>query len=159
MPGTMLAAMPVPAGMQTELFAYGRLPLAHSARCFTARHYDLPKDDCQFRCLDHPDGLVLRSREGQDFLAINGVQIQSAKVLSLAHRLAELRERGVDILRLSPQARYTERVVGLYRGLIDGEIPPAEAPERLKRCLPAQPCDGYWRGKAGMDWLGPNCPT
>jgi len=44
-----------PAGMETEVFAYGRLPLAYSARCFTARHYNLPKDDCQFRCLDHPD--------------------------------------------------------------------------------------------------------
>ena len=159
MPGAMLAAMPVPSGMQTEVFAYGRMPLAHSARCFTARHYDLPKDDCQFRCLDHPDGLVLRTREGAGFLAINGVQIQSAKVLSLAHRLGELRERGVDVLRLSPQARHTERVVALFRGLIDGETPPAEAQHRLGPYLPAEPCDGYWRGKAGMDWLGPACPT
>jgi collagenase-like PrtC family protease len=47
--------------METELFGYGRLPLAFSARCFTARHYNLQKDDCQFRCLDHPDGLVWRS--------------------------------------------------------------------------------------------------
>src|SRR5690606_18859433 len=30
-------------GMQTEIFAYGRMPLAISARCFTARHYGLPK--------------------------------------------------------------------------------------------------------------------
>ena len=57
-----------PAGMETEVFAYGRLPLAYSARCFTARHYNLPKDDCQFRCLDHPDGLRLATREGEAFL-------------------------------------------------------------------------------------------
>ena len=46
-----------PEGVATEVFAYGRMPLAFSARCFTARHYDLPKDDCRFCCLDHPDGL------------------------------------------------------------------------------------------------------
>ena len=56
----MLAAMPRVGAMETELFAYGRLPLAFSARCFTARHYNLQKDDCQFRCLDHPDGLTMR---------------------------------------------------------------------------------------------------
>ncbi len=91
MPRAVLAEMPIPAGLETEVFAYGRLPLAFSARCFTARHYNLQKDDCQFRCLDHPDGLVLSTREGQAFLAINGIQTQSAQVLSLAHRLDELR--------------------------------------------------------------------
>ncbi|HMU99984.1 MAG TPA: U32 family peptidase, partial [Rhodocyclaceae bacterium] len=30
-----------PAGVETEVFAFGRLPLAFSARCFTARHYNL----------------------------------------------------------------------------------------------------------------------
>jgi collagenase-like PrtC family protease len=29
-----------PAGVETEVFVYGKLPLAFSARCFTARHYD-----------------------------------------------------------------------------------------------------------------------
>jgi collagenase-like PrtC family protease len=42
--------------VETEVFVFGKLPLAFSARCFTARHYDLNKDDCQFKCLDHPEG-------------------------------------------------------------------------------------------------------
>jgi collagenase-like PrtC family protease len=150
MPKTMLAAMPIPAGLETEVFAYGRLPLAFSARCFTARHYNLQKDDCRFRCLDHPDGLVLNTREGQAFLAINGIQTQSAQVLSLAHRLAELRETGVDILRLSPQHRHMGRVVALFRALLDGALAPAEAPAGLDRLMPGAPCDGYWLGEAGM---------
>ena len=50
-----------PAGVETEVFVYGRMPLAYSARCFTARYHDLPKDDCQYRCLDDPDGLILLS--------------------------------------------------------------------------------------------------
>ncbi len=54
-----------PAGLQTEVFAYGRMPLAFSARCFTARHYNLPKDDCGFRCIEHADGQLLKSRGGR----------------------------------------------------------------------------------------------
>ena len=152
MPRDMLAAMPVPQGMETELFAYGRLPLAFSARCFTARHYNLQKDDCQFRCLDHPDGLVLASREGEDFLCMNGIQTQSAKVMSLAHRLEELRAAKVSVLRLSPQSRHTEKIVSLFRALLDGDIAPAAAPAKLAPLIPHQPCDGYWLGEAGMAW-------
>jgi O2-independent ubiquinone biosynthesis protein UbiV len=146
----MLAALPESVKMETELFGYGRLPLAFSARCFTARHYNLQKDDCQFRCLDHPDGLVLASREGEDFLAINGIQTQSAKVMSLAHRFDELSTAGVDILRLSPQSRQMERVIGIFRALADGDIASAQAPAQLDRLMPAAPCDGYWLGEAGM---------
>ena len=152
----MLAALPSSPSsatrLETEVFAYGRLPLAFSARCFTARHYNLQKDDCQFRCLDHPDGLVLTSREGEDFLAINGIQTQSAKIMSLAHRFDELLPAGIDVLRLSPQARNMERVVSIFRALADGDIAPKEAPAQLDRLMPAAPCDGYWLGEAGMTY-------
>jgi len=36
-------------GVELEYQVFGRMPLAFSARCFTARHHRLPKDDCQFR--------------------------------------------------------------------------------------------------------------
>lgn len=146
----MLHAMTIPAGMQTELFAYGRLPLAYSARCFTARHYNLQKDDCRFKCLDHPDGLNLQTREGGDFLTLNGIQTQSGRVLSLAHRLSEL--AGVQVLRLSPQSRHMDRVVAAFRGLLDGDT--ADAASRLGRLIPGAPCDGYWLGEAGMTYQG-----
>jgi collagenase-like PrtC family protease len=152
MPRAMLAAMPVPPGLETEVYAYGRLPLAYSARCFTARHYNLQKDDCRFRCLDHPDGLVLSTQEGQPFLAINGIQTQSAQVLSLAHRLSELAEVGVDVLRLSPQSRQMGRVVTLFRSLLEGTLAPADGSARLAPLMPGAPCDGYWRGEAGMSY-------
>jgi collagenase-like PrtC family protease len=158
MPRDMLAAMlgsgTYPTGMETELFAYGRLPLAFSARCFTARHYNLQKDDCQFKCLDHPDGLTLRSREGEDFLTLNGIQTQSAKVMNLAHRLDELRDTGVDVLRLSPQARQMGRVVEVFRALLDGNMATPDATQKLDRFMPGQPCDGYWLGEAGMAYQG-----
>lgn len=137
-----------PAGMESEVFAYGRLPLAYSARCFTARHYNLPKDDCQFRCLDHPDGLTVSTREGAAFLTINGTQTQSAGVYSLIGELPSLRDLGVGTLRLSPQSRHMGRVVEAFRAALAGE---ADAARSLARVMPGQPVDGYWHGRAGLE--------
>lgn len=137
-----------PGGMETEVFAYGRLPLAYSARCFTARHYNLPKDDCQFRCLDHPDGLALSTREGAPFLTLNGIQTQSAGVYTLIGELPALRDLGVASLRLSPQSRHMERVIDAFQSALAGE---AGAAERLARVMPGLAVDGYWHGRAGLE--------
>lgn len=138
----------LPPGMETELFAYGKLPLAYSARCFTARHYNLQKDNCQFRCLDHPDGLTLSSREDSAFLALNGIQTQSAGVFSLIREVRALRELGVHTLRLSPQARRMDRVVQAFAAALAGE----EAPVDLAPFMPGPPVDGYWHGRPGLEY-------
>jgi collagenase-like PrtC family protease len=137
-----------PSGMETEVFAYGRLPLAYSARCFTARHYNLPKDDCQFRCLDHPDGLTLSTREGEPFLTLNGIQTQSAGVYSLIGELPALRELDIVSLRLSPQSRHMGRVVDAFQAALAGE---QEAASALAHIMPGPAVDGYWHGRAGLD--------
>ena len=152
MPQAMLKAMTVPKGMETELFAYGRLPLAFSARCFTARHYGLQKDDCQFRCIEHPDGLDLKTREDEVFLTMNGIQTQSAHIHTLAHRMGEASALGVTALRLSPQSRQMGRVVGLFDALRRQAVAPMEAAAQLQRLMPGQPCDGYWLGRPGLDY-------
>jgi collagenase-like PrtC family protease len=138
-----------PDGMETEVFAYGKLPLAYSARCFTARHYNLPKDDCQFRCLDHPDGLTLSTREGEVFLTLNGIQTQSAGVYSLIKEFPSLRELGVASLRLSPQSRHMGRVVEAFHAALAGDDNQAAT---LARLMPGKPVDGYWHGKAGLEY-------
>ncbi|HEX7972219.1 MAG TPA: U32 family peptidase [Thiobacillus sp.] len=138
----------LPSGMDTEVFAYGRLPLAYSARCFTARHYNLPKDDCQFRCLDHPDGLPLSTREGDPFLTLNGIQTQSAGVYNLIGELPALRELNIASLRLSPQSRHMGRVVDAFHAALAGEANVANA---LARVMPGPAVDGYWHGRAGLD--------
>ncbi|MBK8183863.1 MAG: U32 family peptidase [Candidatus Competibacteraceae bacterium] len=139
-----------PANVETEVFVYGRLPLAYSARCFTARHHNLPKDDCQYRCLDYPEGLALSTREGQAFLALNGIQTQSAQTCNLLAELAELRELKVDILRISPQPDGTETVVAVFAACLGGEVDPVEEAAQLNAALPFGACDGYWRGQPGM---------
>ena len=122
-----------PQSMETEVFAYGRMPLAFSARCFTARYRDLPKDDCQFSCIDHPDGLLMRTRENQDFLVLNGIQTQSALVHNLIGELDAMQELGVDVIRLSPQSTHTTASISLFRQVLSGELE-AEAAMQSNKC-------------------------
>jgi len=140
-----------PQGMETEVFAYGRLPLAFSARCFTARHYNLPKDDCQFRCLDHSCGLTLKTREGQPFLALNGIQTQSSKVYNLVAELEGMQQLGVNVVRVSPQPFHTEKILALFRQRLDGSLSGPEAGQQMARLMPDEPCDGYWHARPGIE--------
>lgn len=142
---------PKPPRIETEVFAYGRLPLAFSARCFTARHHNLPKDNCQFLCMDAPYGLTLKTREGEDFLALNGTQTQSAKVYNL---LAEIEHMSglVDVLRISPQPRHSGEIVTIFRNKLDAAIGNKQALADIEPFLPEAPCDGYWHGRAGIEY-------
>ncbi|MGE0356923.1 MAG: U32 family peptidase [Burkholderiales bacterium] len=141
-------------GIETEVFAYGRLPLAVSARCFTARYHNLTKDHCEFRCLENPEGLALDTQEGEHFLVLNGVQTQSAGVHNLLPVLDEARAAGADLLRLSPQSRHMGEVVAVFREAISGALAPDAAATRLAPLLPAAACDGYWHATAGNRLLG-----
>ena len=142
-----------PAGLETEVFAYGRMPLAYSARCFTARHYNLPKDDCGFRCIEHPDGQLLQTREGEGFLVLNGIQTQSARVHNLLQDVPALRALGVDLLRLSPQSQHMAEVIAAFDAARHAAQPDPTALERMRALMPAAPCNGYWHGKPGLDLI------
>jgi collagenase-like PrtC family protease len=133
------------ASVETELFAHGRLPLAFSARCFTARHYNLNKDNCEFRCLDHADGMPVATREGQGFLRLNGIQTQSAACHTLFNDLDSAKKLGAEWLRISPQAEHTTELVRAFAARLTGESSPDIAqwhPEGL--------VNGYWHGQAGI---------
>lgn len=132
-----------PAGLQTEVFAWGRLPLAYSSRCFIARHYNLQKDSCAFRCIDHAEGIALKTREGEPFLNLNGIQTQSARIYSLVRELPELARLGVDVVRVSPQPEGTPAVIAALRAALDGAVPTP---------LPAvEVCNGFWYGRPGLE--------
>ncbi|MCL4744279.1 MAG: U32 family peptidase [Burkholderiaceae bacterium] len=140
-----------PAGVQTELFVWGRMPLAFSARCFTARRFNLQKDGCGFKCVDFPDGLDLRTREGEAFLTLNGIQTQSAKVCNLAAELGEIELLGVDVLRISPQSQGTAAVIGAFARRLRGHCDDAALLDALAPLAVAETCNGFWHGKAGFD--------
>jgi len=156
---TALAAMQRerPAGVATEYFSYGRLPLAFSARCFTARYHNLQKDNCEFRCIDYPDGLGLNTREGQAFLAFNGIQTQSAQIQNLIRELDALAQSGVDVLRISPQSAHTLEIVALFRQCLERSVDADAAARQIENLMPARACNGYWHGKPGLDQvMAPN---
>lgn len=140
-----------PTGIATEVFAYGRLPLALSARCFTARHYNLQKDDCQYRCLAHPDGLPLATRDGEAFLVLNGIQTQSHRVLNLAGALPEMRRLGIAAVRISPQHVHLDKIIATFRSAIDDAVTATEAASALAGIAPAATCNGYWHGRPGVE--------
>ena len=140
-----------PTGMETEVFSYGRLPLAFSSRCFTARFHNLPKDDCRFLCIDDPDGKTMRTREGKPFLVINGTQTQSALVYNLIGDLNSLRNTGVDVVRISPQSEHTAEIIRLFRDCIEQRTSPEIAMRQMEHVMPEAACNGYWHGRPGME--------
>jgi collagenase-like PrtC family protease len=140
-----------PQEIETEVFAYGRLPLAFSSRCFTARRFNLPKDNCRFKCLEHPSGITLNTRDGQPFLALNGTQTQSASIYNLIGEIDAMRQLGVDVLRLSPQPEHIGQVAATFRARMDGMMSITETKIALAPCLFDVPCDGYWHGRSGIE--------
>lgn len=129
--------MPMP---QLEVSVLGRLPLAYSARCFTARAFDVAKDQCSFRCIEHPDGLPLATRDGRPFLRINGIQVQGEEVVDLGPELPTLRALGVDVLRIQPRFEGTAEAIAHYDLARGSPTPPPAIGAR----------NGYWHGEAGM---------
>ncbi|SFP99204.1 U32 family peptidase [Pseudomonas borbori] len=125
---------------QVELFAYGHLPLAYSARCFTARAENRPKDDCQLCCQNYPEGISLLSQEGEALFTINGIQTMSAKVNNLLADYPQLQNVGAELLRLSPRAEGMAEVIQAYHTVRQGALPP----------LAVEGCNGYWHGRPGM---------
>ncbi len=138
------------APIETEVFAYGRLPLAHSARCFTARHFNLQKDSCEFRCLSIMDGIALSTREGEPFLTLNGVQTQSARVHNLLGDLPAVTPHA-EVLRISPQGSHTPAIIELFREVVDGGLTPSAALAASRELMVEAPCNGFWHGRAGVE--------
>ena len=138
------------APIETEVFAYGRLPLAHSARCFTARHFNLQKDSCEFRCLSIMDGIALSTREGEPFLTLNGVQTQSARVHNLLGDLHAVTPHA-EVLRISPQGAHTPAIIALFRTVVDGGLTPCAALAASRELMVEAPCNGFWHGRAGVE--------
>lgn len=133
-----------------EVFAFGRAPLAVSARCYHARAHRLTKDACRYVCEQDPDGLVVETLDGEAFLAVNGIETLAAGVTVLGPEVAELARVGVARLRLSPHTCDMVAVIDAYRDLADGRIDGAELVARITaQALPGAIVNGYVHGRAG----------
>ncbi|MDQ2076429.1 U32 family peptidase [Marinimicrobium sp. ABcell2] len=91
---------------EVEVLGFGHLPLAWSARCFTARSYNKPKDDCGLCCIHHPEGRPVHNLEGLRVFTLNGVQTLSGSRNNLVNDLPGMTGL-VDVVRLSPEPEST----------------------------------------------------
>ena len=131
-------------GIAFEVFAFGRVPLAISARCAHARIKGFAKDNCHFVCGDDPDGLPVETLDAQPFLALNGVQTMSSTCQALVGEIPALKAMGIASLRLSPQLCDMVAVARLFRAVADEELDPLEGLQGLSSAYPgAQFSNGF----------------
>lgn len=137
-----------------EVFVFGRMPLAISARCAHARSRGLIKDNCQFVCGDDPDGLTVKTMSHQPFLTINGVQTLSFTCQALVTEIVDLTKAGVQRFRLSPQDCDMVEVAHVYADVVLGSISSDEALDRLRNIYPFAPLsNGFIHAEAGATWI------
>lgn len=127
---------------EVEVLSYGHLPLAYSARCFTARSEDRAKDECETCCIKYPQGRMMRSQEQQQVFVLNGIQTMSGYCYNLGNELSGMQGL-VDIVRLSPQSEETLTLVDRFRANEQGAQPLSLADKA--------DCNGYWRRVAGLE--------
>ncbi len=151
LPAASLAALAGTASVPLEVLVFGRIPLAISARCYHARVHGLHKDGCQFVCGRDPDGLAVRTLEGESFLAVNGTQTLSHSCLNLAGELGVLRDMGFATFRLSPQDCDMSAVARLFREVLDERTEGPAALEALRALVPDMPfSNGFFHGMEGL---------
>ncbi|PSH62014.1 U32 family peptidase [Phyllobacterium brassicacearum] len=137
-----------------EVFSFGRVPLAISARCAHARSKGHTKDNCQFVCSEDPDGLSVDTLEHRPFLALNGVQTVSHTCQALVGELSDLALCGVSRFVLSPQDCDMVAVSRVYDDVLKHHIDVEDAMSRLHQIYPGVPLsNGFHHGQVGAAWI------
>lgn len=131
---------PIRSRFEVEVLGFGHLPLAWSARCFTARSENRPKDQCELCCINYPAGRPVYSQEGDRLFTLNGLQTQSGQRYNLIRDLPTMRGL-VDCVRLSPEPEATFDWLSRFKAAASGCEPPARAPGDS---------NGYWHKMAGV---------
>ena len=126
---------------EVEVFAYGHMPLAYSARCFTARSENRGKDDCELCCIKYPNGRITTSQENQQVFVLNGIQTQSGACYNLINDLPSMSEL-VDIARISPSGVESFATLSQYRAMLNGQ--------REIAALAENESNGFWHQIAGL---------
>lgn len=140
-------------GIEGEVFGHGKVPLAFSWRCYTSRAYNLNKTNCQHHCRLHPEGMALRTMEGEHIFTVNGTSILSALTYTLVEFIEDLKEIGVKAIRISPQHQHTRKVVDVFKKRLDGVTGPSDGLEMLKETNPLGFCNGWYMGKGGRGYV------
>jgi collagenase-like PrtC family protease len=140
---------------EIEVFAFGRAPLASSARCYHARLHKLAKDNCRFVCAADPDGLPVDTLDDERFLVVNGVQTLAYACTNLITDLDDLARAGVASLRLSPQQCDMVAVIRTFRDVLDGRTLPEQGLRELAAIYPNIPTtNNFLRARAHTEHAG-----
>jgi O2-independent ubiquinone biosynthesis protein UbiV len=131
LPGDAIRSLAGQSICDIEIQAWGRLPLAISARCYHARAHGLHKDSCQYVCDLDKDGMEVTTVDRQPFLSVNGTQTMSSSCLSLLNEIRDLAASGVRYFRLSPHNTNMVEVARVFREVLDGDIDPSLGDARL----------------------------
>ncbi|WP_028862887.1 U32 family peptidase [Psychromonas aquimarina] len=126
---------------EVEVFSHGFMPLAYSARCFTARSENKAKDDCELCCIKYPTGRPTTTQEDQQVFVLNGIQTQSGYCYNLINDLPSM-EGLVDVVRVSPSGSESFEVLSDYRGALKGLDKPV--------ILGSKECNGFWHQISGL---------
>ncbi len=146
-----LTAMASAGAAELEVQAFGRAPLAISARCYHARAHGLHRDGCQYVCAEDPDGMDVETVDGESFLAVNGTQTLSHTVGNLIHELAALEEIGVQAFRLWPHRVDMVTVSAVFRDVLDGRMEAEEGWRRLSEIVDfAEFSNGFYHDREGV---------
>lgn len=129
---------------EVEVFGYGHLPLALSARCFTARSENRHKDNCETCCEKYPQGRKVFSQENQLLFTLNGIQAQSGYCYNLGNEQTSMAGL-VDIVRISAENPDSLTILEQFRANQHGKYPLT-----LTNDLN---CNGYWRRAAGLSLI------
>ncbi|WP_219349762.1 U32 family peptidase [Psychromonas sp. CD1] len=127
---------------EIEVFAHGFMPLAYSARCFTARSENKAKDDCELCCIKYPQGRATTTQEDQQVFILNGIQTQSGYCYNLINDLPSMQGL-VDILRISPSSVQAFKILENFRKELQGEH--TQYPHAHYEC------NGFWHKIAGLE--------
>ena len=126
---------------EVEVFAHGHMPLAYSARCFTARSENRAKDDCELCCIKYPNGRITTTQENQEVFVLNGIQTQSGACYNLINDLPSMSGL-VDIARISPSGVESFTTLSQYRAMLNGQ--------REIAALAENHSNGFWHQIAGL---------
>jgi collagenase-like PrtC family protease len=125
------------SGVESEMWAFGRIPLGNSSRCYRARLEGLGRENCQFVCGREPDGLTVEAVDGGGFVTINGTQTMSHSYRNLAGRIEAIAGTELSFLRLSPQDCDMAAVAKIFSDRVEGHIEGPAAMARLTAiCAP-----------------------
>ncbi len=141
----------------TELIVHGHIPIGISSTCQTVRSLGHHADDCGKLCQHYPEGMVLNAGNRPMF-RIDGPQTLSASTYCLVEYLPQLAQAGVDTVRILPQWNHTDRIVQIYKDVLEHRRHCADAAKELKAISSGELCNGWFLGKAGCVYESPNIP-